>query len=413
MAATPADSASPPPPYFDARQAYEHVRALCYPRRVGTLGERRAARYVTRQFAALGLAWRRERFPVSYFPAEIGARLAYAAAALALVVGATVVSERPLLAALAWLLGGLAVNLPWRPRRGWVAAWPPRTSSRNVSAWLPASTAGAPARVVFLAHYDTKSQVLPTGIRVVLVTLTTCVCGVLAVAGMAAVRFPGLSPALGPWPVYVGLASLGGLVLNVTGNRSPGALDNASAVGTLLELARSWRPQPGSPLEVIWVATGAEEVGLDGARHFLRTRASWLREKPTLIINLETVGAGRIAYLAGEPHALGLARDVGRALSIRHTTLRVLGAGMDHEPFAAEGVSAVSIMGDVVGKSFALHSRRDALRLVELPALERSGRLAAHLAWQWARMHQPVVDTIPVPLPKVMPVTDPLAAGLG
>ena len=68
---------------------------------------------------------------------------------------------------------------------------------------------------------------------------------------------------------------LAALALNVTGNSSPGALDNGSAVGTLLELAHGWRPRPELPVEVYWVASGSEEVELDGARHFLSRRETW------------------------------------------------------------------------------------------------------------------------------------------
>ena len=57
-------------------------------------------------------------------------------------------------------------------------------------------------------------------------------------------------------------------------NRSPGALDNGSAVGTLLELARSWKPRPAAPLDVLWVASGSEETGLNGARAYVDQRAA-------------------------------------------------------------------------------------------------------------------------------------------
>ena len=63
---------------------------------------------------------------------------------------------------------------------------------------------------------------------------------------------------------------------------------------------------------------------------------------------------------------------------------------MDHEPFAALGLASVSILGDVVRSSFALHSTRDNLDLIEHTALERAGRLAACLAWRWAELHQPL-----------------------
>jgi len=206
---------------------------------------------------------------------------------------------------------------------------------------------------------------------------------------VAAVGFAEPLRVLGSWRISLTvLVLVAGLMLNFTGNRCPGALDNGSAVGVLLELARSWRPRADLPIEVVWVATGSEEVELDGARHLLRTHAEWWSDKPTLVVNLESVGAGSIVYLAGEPRAVGLARNVAEELGVPHASLRVLGAGMDHEPFAARGLPALSLLGDVLRTSFALHSSRDDMRLIELPALERAGRLAAQLAWHWAGLHQ-------------------------
>lgn len=376
---------------FDGRRAYLHTHDLCYPRRVGTRGERRAARYVAQHFAALGLTSSRERFAVSQFPAEIGSRIVFAGCALLVLLGAVMVNVWPLAAALVWGLAALLVNAPWRVSHFVSERWPPRTASQNVLATLPEEPETAPARVVFLAHYDTKSQWLPTGVRVGLVTAATALCALLAMLGLAAaLGFGEPLRLLGPWRLaFAVLALITGLVLNFTGNRSPGALDNGSAVGVLLELARCWRPQADAPIEVVWVATGSEEVELDGARHLLRTHADWWDDKPTLIINLESVGTGARVYLAGEPQAVGLAREAADDLGVPHGSLHVLGAGMDHEPFAARGLPAVSLLGDVVRASFALHSSRDDMHLIETPALDRAGRLAARLAWHWAGLHQP------------------------
>lgn len=382
---------------FDADRALEHTRALCYPRRVGSVGERRAARYLARQFAALGLACRRQRFRVSHFPAEVGSRLAFAVCAALIVLGIVAAPRLPLAAVFCGLAAAVLVNAPWRVQRFCWRSWPPHTRSENLLAALPETIGDAPARVVFLAHYDTKSQWLPTGVRVALVSLASAACLLLALASLAAaLGFGGLLETVGAWPLGAAvLVCLAGLALNFTGNRCPGALDNGSAVGTLLELARSWRPEPGAPVEVVWVATGSEEVELDGARHLLESQAAWWRDRPTLVINLESVGAGAFVYLAGEARGLRLARETADALGLAHARLRVLGAGMDHEPFAARGLPSVSILGDVVRRSFALHSRRDNMGIIERAALDRAGLLAAHLAWRWARLHQPAKRCVP------------------
>jgi hypothetical protein len=360
---------------------------LCYPRRVGTVGERRAARYISRQLAALGLTCWRERFTVSFFPAEIGNRLIFAGCVVLAALAAAMMNGHPLFATALAATGALLVNAPWRVQHWW-AGRAPHATSENVFAALPAAAGPATARVVFLAHYDTKSQWLPTGVRVALVTTATVCCWALALLGFAsAVGVPAFGGSVG-WLAGAAIGALVGLLINFTGNRCPGALDNGSAVGTLLELARWWRPETNAPVEAVWVATGSEEVELDGARHLLRAHAAWWEDLPTLIINLESVGAGKFVYLAGEPNALALAQQTAEELGITHAPLSVLGAGMDHEPFAAQGQPAVSILGDVVRKSFAMHSRRDNLSIIEGAALDRAGRLAASLAWRWGRLHQ-------------------------
>lgn len=57
---------------FEAARAFGHVQRLGYPRRVATPQERRAARYILRTFAALGLGRRRETFPVPLLAREVG-----------------------------------------------------------------------------------------------------------------------------------------------------------------------------------------------------------------------------------------------------------------------------------------------------------------------------------------------------
>jgi hypothetical protein len=299
----------------------------------------------------------------------------------------------PLGAGVMWLVAAWLVNRPWawagRLRRSGEARG--IRSANLVATQRDAALAGAPARVVFMAHYDTKSQLLPTGLRVGLVYAAMGICLVLAAAGVAAAveptpdRVSRLAAGYGPWVV---VAILGVLAANVTGNRSPGALDNATGVGVLLELARSWRPSAGEPLEVVWVASGSEEAGLDGAWDFLERHESWWREKPTLLVNLDSVGAGDMVYLAGEPGSVALAEEVASRLGIGWARLRVVGAAMDHQPFAAQGLCAVSLLGDVVRHALVLHSASDRPERVEHAAMRRAGLLAEGVARAWAARYQ-------------------------
>ncbi|MBL8794959.1 MAG: M28 family peptidase [Planctomycetia bacterium] len=392
---------------FDGERAYQHTAALCYPRRVGTRLERRAARYILRAFAALGMQWRRERFRVSHLPTALGSRVAFVLSGTLILLAALTVEVHPLLAALAFALAGFLVVSPWRVGFSIGESWPPLFTSHNVIASPPTPVSAAPARVIFMAHYDTKSQLIPTGVRVALVFAVAILSNGLAVYALAAaLGYPGLlGDNFTDATAILAQLCLAVLVANYSGNRSPGALDNGSAVGTLLELARSWQPKPSAPLDVLWVASGSEETGLNGARCFLARHGHLWKEKPTLLINLESVGAGPRLYLAGESAALKLAQATADALGMPHHRLRVVGAGMDHEPFAARNLPSVTILGDVVRASWAMHTTRDNLELIERPPMERAARLAAHLAWNWADLHRP--PTVPAHEEPVLPSVFP------
>jgi len=355
----------------------------------------------------LGLNRRRERFRVSHLPTALGSRLAFVLAGGLILLAALTVPMYPLLAALSWGLAGFLVVSPWRVGFSIGQDWPPLFTSHNLIACTPDAPNDAPARVIFMAHYDTKSQLIPTGVRVGLVFAVAILSNVLAAYALAAaLGFPGiLGEVLPDGFVIVAQLCLAVLVANYSGNRSPGALDNGSAVGTLLELARSWKPRPEAPLDVLWVASGSEETGLNGARYFLEQHGWLWQEKPTLLINLESVGAGPRLFLAGEAQALRLAQATADELGIKHSRLRVVGAGMDHEPFAARKLPSVSILGDVVRASWAMHTTQDNLDLIERWALERAGQLAAHLAWNWADQHQPAAAsaTEPPAQPPIFP----------
>jgi hypothetical protein len=362
---------------------------------VGSDGERLAAGYIAEQFEGLGLEVRREAFRVSHFFQEVGLRLRCLACAAAVLGGVVWAVSLPLLSALCWAVAAALVAWPGSLLLAASRRLPPWGLSENILARPAARRPDAAVRVVFMAHYDTKSQFLPTAIRVGLVLGATAACVQWVVLELlGATIFPEVLEAVRPWNGAISVVlMLAGLCANWTGNHSPGAIDNGSGVGTLLELARTWRPHPHAPVDVVWVATGAEEVGLDGSSHFLSQYAGWWQEKPTLLINLESVGAGPRFYLAGHPEALALAHVVAREAELRPLTLRILGAGADHEPFVAAGLPAVSILGDVVRHGFFLHSHRDDLARIEAAALEQAAHLAARLAWRWAELHQGTVPS--------------------
>lgn len=72
----------------------------------------------------------------------------------------------------------------------------------------------------------------------------------------------------------------------------PGANDNASGVAMLLSLARHYSAPENQPEQsILFIAFGAEEVGLLGSRHFVKKPLVPL-EKIDFLINLDIVGTG-------------------------------------------------------------------------------------------------------------------------
>lgn len=72
----------------------------------------------------------------------------------------------------------------------------------------------------------------------------------------------------------------------------PGANDNASGVAMLLSLARHYsRPENQPEQSLLFIAFGAEELGLLGSRHFVKNPLVPL-ESINFLINLDIVGTG-------------------------------------------------------------------------------------------------------------------------
>ena len=127
---------------------------------------------------------------------------------------------------------------------------------------------------------------------------------------------------------------------------SPGANDNAAAVGILLHLLERARVPPD--LRVRFLFTAGEELGYLGAR-------AWVREAEVAgiagVLSLELCGIGDslavwdagdetpfLGRVRGALETLGLRRDVGY-----HVVGRIPLFGSDHRAFAASGVPAYGL----------------------------------------------------------------------
>src|SRR5207244_13421157 len=85
-----------------------------------------------------------------------------------------------------------------------------------------------------------------------------------------------------------------------TSRTVPGASDNATGVAALIELARRFAAAPAPGVELVLLAPGCEESGMGGMAAFLRDHAAELRSLSTLVLGLDTLGAGTAIVLNAE-----------------------------------------------------------------------------------------------------------------
>ena len=184
----------------------------------------------------------------------------------------------------------------------------PQFDSQNVVARF---LADEPAKtIVVTAHYDsgaasplTNPEVLPWlrkahWILLACMAIVIVTCAADAWAGLGGQTTPHLLRLRWMAVLVLGTGALM-LFLNAPRNEDVrGANNNASGVAALLRLAEKLSEDPPRGADVWLVATGSHEAWMSGARHLLE--AHGLSRYFTHVLNLESVGAGRLHYLTAE-----------------------------------------------------------------------------------------------------------------
>ncbi len=417
---------------YDAKRAYHHVTQLAFPRLVGSTGETRAREYIVKQFTKCGLHVRREPFHFTKFPAEVLPRLLSAFFTL-IVIAVPLLAERFPAAICMLCFGGLGVVMFFTRWQTWLEKLydvGTKFRSENIVATNPQNPPGNAAahscqnhltesadekpNLIFIAHYDTKSQVLPIVVRAAAYGIA--ICGLMIMAIGSFVRWAYYVSV----PLYIvwGIAGLTCFCLllvqiNFTQNRSPGGFDNASGVGVLLEVARVMMAR-GEKMRFTFLATGAEEYGMCGALRYVQTHAgkhhcnctaqdekngddetgtsTFIPEcpehlqHPKYVINLDGLGVGNAVGVVtryGLPPfrtAVKLAdalRASGQSRGIQITERYLpVGVGLDSIPIASRGLEAVTLTAAAAGTvALKVHSKRDGGELLNVESLQQVGEL--------------------------------------
>lgn len=338
-----------------ALSARDHLKAIAgLPRPAGGPAESAARAHCARVLRDAGFDVREEPFEYSAFPGRYATAVAGVVSTL-LLVGAMVVASRgrPGVATVILTLGGVTVaaaavstarvgvvSAPWMRRRG-----------TN----LVASRGAARPGVWLVAHLDSKSQPIPMLVRAGAIALhgTTWAAALL----VCIADWLGVSVAA-PWSAVGAAAVVTGLPImaSVVGDRSAGAVDNASGVATVL-LAAAALPRH---LTLGVLVTSAEELGLAGAR-------AWVRQHdPAIALNCDGIDDGGellCMYSGQRPARLvaafeHAAREERTTLAVRRLLPGVL---VDGVAFADAGWEVLTLSRGTIGTLARVHTPRDSL----------------------------------------------------
>lgn len=281
---------------IDEENAYEITRKLSFPRIIGSEGEKKAIETVTQEFKKLDFEPILEDFKTSFFN-WIFMQIIF------IPISAFILSMAIFMYYIPWvsfifivsilsigifslrLAGGTTVI-----NRGKIF------NTKNIYSEL--KTPSSKARIVLMGHWDSKSQTFSSIIRIIV--LTTVLFGGLILTGIYLILailkiFLNLENELILhilliWSIGITIPSILN-VFNKTENKSPGAIDNAASVATVLELARIFKENPLKNIDIIFLIPGSEELNLGGAIAFLNKHEKEFDPKNTYFINFDGVGS--------------------------------------------------------------------------------------------------------------------------
>jgi hypothetical protein len=347
-------------------------RLALRPRFSGSQTEADARAICVEELKMAGFECTERPFQYSEWPGKWGVPVAAAVqVATILIVGGTAVGHGPLLALA--LGGALYVALflaSADAKRRWSHAFPfLRARSVNLDA-----RRGDP-KVWLVAHLDSKSQTVPMLVRIASSIALSGATLIAAIALLVLLVHPGEARVF--WRILEIAAIVVGLpsMLCFVRNDSPGAVDNASGVASVILAAHMIPPS----LDVGVLITSGEELALAGAR-------AWAGgAKPDLIVlkcdTIDTNGRWRLMYTSSRARRIEKAAETispsrGYQLPIRRLIPGILA---DSVAFADRGIESVTLSRGTLSTLARVHTRRDTSNVLGGSGVSEAGALLAAL----------------------------------
>jgi len=366
----------------------QNVRDISYPRIVGSEGEKKAQIWLKSQITSRGYSVKTEPVLTSLYRINFLQSLSTFVGGILLLLCTWFFDLHPLFFLLPIMLiliiiakvssGSIETGQP--PN---VPAFVKVTPTENIIAESPSqsnSSGSNSLNIVFIGHYDSKSTRL-SGFQRLLFYLIFLLCAIVVLFGgiFGIIMFVGFSSSSTGlvdllWITSI-IGCIAGIILsfNVVGNKSPGATDNGTAVSLLLEHMTYFKEHPLEGVNITYLFSAAEEIGLTGALHFINQRkheSQWAPER-TFIINYDLAGLKGPILLNT---AVGIPRrETSKMMNdllvkiAQEQTIPVISAYLpiggwhDGLPFMQYGYD-VAMM---TGKSYLIHTAKDTVDLID------------------------------------------------
>ncbi|MHA2392604.1 MAG: M28 family peptidase [Promethearchaeota archaeon] len=291
---------------IDVENAYKLTEKLAFPRLVSSDGEKKAIQIVMDGFKQAGYETvNRDKFITSFYNL-IFARFIFLVLGSGLVLLALSFYAHSILTIVLVILEVFmafrALRVSTSNKIKLLKNEKYNHETENVSTHLKSKK--SKCSVIFMGHWDSKSQSFPTSTRILIfmififgaliIYLIYFILSILRI--FINFNLSVLNNILLDFCIVVAL--IGALnYFNKTGNKSPGAFDNAAAVGTIIELARYYKLNPLNNIDLLFLITGSEELNLGGIVHFIQNNKAKLDRKSTYFINLDFIGGSEIVRL--------------------------------------------------------------------------------------------------------------------
>ncbi|NIM94923.1 MAG: M28 family peptidase [Anaerolineales bacterium] len=393
---------------FHPNDALKHARSLSRPRLTGSGEDAVVAAEITTRLASLGYLVNEQKF--QFYASLNNAIILELAIGYLLILGTIGLrSISPWASVLPVILLALLLLLSTRIHRAVLensfsyiegcgeirpssicARLGPEVASGNVIARYPSQRTSGP-HLILVAHYDSKSQRIPLPLRMISFALIIIGSVIFIVLNLLALAIPAVSPIATYTAVSIMILGLP-LFFQTTENHSPGAIDNASGTGLLIHIAEvlAGRPDITDNLRVTLLFSGAEEQGLMGAYAYVLGHETDLQPSAEAnelyVLNFDGIGMeGNLRTVHGSgsrkhhsTHLHNLLNAASQDLKIPLSPLRLIGAMMDHIPFAQRGWAALSLA--ISGRdSRRIHTPHDTPDKLHHSGFEFSGLMTLHV----------------------------------